>query len=162
MKSFIRWVQFGTLVFAVLFYAIAIAEDPASTADKEADDFRNRVSLFGGMTQDGSEYGASVGLEYEYRLGPHLGLGGLAEYTGGDFDSWVLCVPFFIHPYAGWAVWLAPGAEIEEEENNFLFRVGLGYDFEIYPRWSVAPEINVDFTNGNTKLAYGFTLSWDF
>ena len=49
MKSFIRWVQFGTLVIAVLFYAVAIAEEPAGPADKKADDFRNRVSLFGGM-----------------------------------------------------------------------------------------------------------------
>lgn len=72
-----------------------------------------------------------------------------------------LCSIFY-PSYAGWVAWLAPGAELEEEENNFLFRVGLGYDVEIYPRWSLAPEINADFTNGNSKLAYGFTLSWDF
>ena len=131
MKWKVSWVQFSTLVFAVLFYTAAIAEGTASSADEGTDDFRNRVTLFGGMTHDGS-------------------------------DSWVLCVPFFLHPYAGWAAWLAPGVEIEEEENNFLFRVGLGYEFEVSPRWSVAPEINVDFTNGNTKLAYGFTLSWGF
>jgi hypothetical protein len=96
MTSHIKWVQFSTLVIAVLFYAVATAEEPASTADKEAVDFRHKVSLFGGMTQDGSDHGASVGLEYEYRLGPYLGIGGLAEYAGGDFDSWVLGVPFFI------------------------------------------------------------------
>jgi hypothetical protein len=124
MTSHIKWVQFNTLVIALLFYALATAEEPASTADKEAVDFRNKVSLFGGMTQDGSDHGASVGLEYEYRLGPYLGIGGLAEYAGGDFDSWVLGVPFFIHPYAGWIAWLAPGAELEDGDTNFLFRAG--------------------------------------
>jgi hypothetical protein len=91
-----------------------------------------------------------------------LGIGGLAEYAGGDFDSWVLGVPFFIHPYAGWIAWLAPGAELEDGDTNFLFRAGLGYEFEIYPRWSLAPEINFDFTDGDTKLVYGLTLSWQF
>jgi len=161
MKLHIRGVQFITLVMAVIFfYSVAPAEEQARTAGKEADDFRNRFSLFGGMTQEGSDHGASVGLEYEYRLGSYLGVGGLAEYAGGDFDSWVLGVPFFIHIYAGWVVWLAPGVEIEDSETNFLFRAGMGYEFEIYPRWSLAPEVNFDFTDGDTKLVYGFTLTW--
>jgi hypothetical protein len=94
--------------------------------------------------------------------GHTLGVGGLGEYAGGDFDSWVLGVPLFIHPYADLIVWLAPGVEIEDGETDFLFRVGLGYEFEIYPRWSLAPELNFDFAGGDTKLVYGLTLSWAF
>ena len=47
-------------------------------------------------------------------------------------------------------------------ETNFLFRAGTGYEFELMPRWSLAPEINADFVDGDTKLVYGLTLSWEF
>ena len=162
MKVPPRWVQCTTVVVAVLFCSLAAAEEQGSTAGKGADEFRNKLLFFGGVTQKGSDHGASVGLEYEYRLGPYLGLGGLAEYAGGDFDSWVLGFPVYIHPYGGLVAWLAPGVEIEDGDANFLFRAGLGYEFEIHPRWSLAPEINFDFTDGDTKLVYGLTLSWEF
>jgi hypothetical protein len=73
MKLHVRKVRFIALVMAIMFYSVATAEEQASTAGKEADDFRNKFSLFGGMTQESSDHGASVGLEYEYRLGSYLG-----------------------------------------------------------------------------------------
>jgi hypothetical protein len=111
---------------------------------------------------DGSENGASIGLEYVYRISPLFSIGGLGEYAGGDFNSWVIGIPLYIRPYAGWFFRLAPGLEFEDSETNFLFRVGSGYEFELMPRWLLSPEINVDFVDGDTKLVYGLTLSWEF
>ena len=138
-----------------------VCDELRSKAHEEGD-YRNKVSLFGGNTQDDSENGASIGLEYEYRINPRFGIGGLGEYAGGDFDSWVIGIPVFIHPHAGWFFRLAPGLEFEDSETSFLFRAGLGYEFELMPRWSLAPEINADFVDGDTKLVYGLTLSWKF
>jgi outer membrane lipoprotein SlyB len=39
--------------------------------------------------------------------------------------------------------------EFEDSETNLLFRAGLGYEFELRPRLSLAPEFNVDF--GETR-----------
>jgi hypothetical protein len=146
----------------VALTSMGVCAELESEAHEKEGDHRNKVSLFGGNTQDGSENGASIGLEYEYRLNPRLGIGGLGEYAGGDFDSWVIGIPVFIHPHGGWVLFLAPGLEFEDSETNLLFRVGSGYEFELMPRWSLAPEINVDFADGDTKLVYGLTLSWEF
>jgi hypothetical protein len=63
----------------------------------------------------------------------------------------------------GGFIGLAPGVEFEEEEANFLFRTGVGYDFELSLRWSLAPEFNVGFIEGgHTKLIYGLSLSYSF
>jgi len=150
------------IMLCTLLPLTAAAEDsPAGTSEEAGGG--QRLSMFVGNTQDGSEIGLSVGLEYEYRWTRQFGVGALAEYAGGDFDSWVVGIPFFIHPHAGWFVRLAPGIEREDSENNFLFRAGVGYDFEIMPNWSLAPEFNVDFVDGgDDKLVYGLSLSREF
>ena len=149
------------LFILVALTSIGVCDESGSKAHEEGD-YRNKVSLFGGNTKDGSENGASIGLEYEYQINPRFGIGVLGEYASGDFDSWVIGIPVFIHPHAGWFFRLAPGLEFEDSETNFLFRAGLGYEFELMPRWSLAPEINADFVDGDTKLVYGLTLSWEF
>ena len=149
------------IVMMVALTSMGVCGELESKAHEEKD-YRNVIALFGGNTKDGSENGASIGLEYVYRISPLFSIGGLGEYAGGDFDSWVIGVPVIIHPHAGWFFRLAPGLEFEDSETNFLFRAGSGYEFELMPRWSLAPEINVDFVDGDTKLVYGLTLSWEF
>lgn len=161
----LKWVSLVMVILmCTLFPLTAAAEDsPAGTSEDAGGG--QQLSMFVGNTQDSSENGLSVSLEYEYRWTRKFGVGALAEYAGGDFDSWVVAIPFFIHPHAGWFVRLAPGIELEREdnENNFLFRVGVGYDFEITPHWSLAPEFNVDFVDsGEDKLVYGLSLSREF
>ena len=48
-------------------------------AEAESIEYRDKVSLFGGVTQENSDFGASLGLEYECRLDGLWGIGGLAE-----------------------------------------------------------------------------------
>lgn len=125
-------------------------------------EYRQVIVLFVGNTQDGSENGTSIGFEYVRRINPHFSIGGLGEYAGGDFDSWVIGIPFYVRPYAEWFVRLAPGLEFADSETNFLFRIGLGYEFELMQRWILSPEINTDFVDGDTRLVYGLTLAWKF
>jgi hypothetical protein len=56
---------------------------------------------------------------------------------------------------------LAPGLEHRDDENEFLFRAGVAYEFEI-GRWSIAPEFNVDFVDGEKAYVYGLSFGWGF
>jgi hypothetical protein len=119
--------------------------------------------LFGGVTQHGGDAGASIGLEYEYRVNPLFGIGAFGEYAGGEIDTWVFGIPGFIHPYAGWFIRLAPGLEFEGSETLYFFRTGVGYEFELSPRWGLAPEFNMDILEGNkTEFVYGLSLIYGF
>jgi len=157
-----KWIQLCILMAPFIFVSSGAGADVENQAGAGENDPRNKISLFGGNTQDGSENGVSVGLEYEYALTRYFGLGGLLEYAEGDFDSWILGVPIFVHPYRGLFFLAAPGVEIEDGDTNFLLRIGVGYELEFLPRWSIAPEFNVDFSDGHTKLVYGLTLSRAF
>lgn len=132
-------------------------------AESEEQEHRNKLGIFGGITQESSEIDGSLGLEYEYLFVEGLGIGGILELTFGGVDrSWLAAVPFYFHPYDEWYIALAPGFEFEGSDSNILLRVGVGYEFEFKPQWSLVPEFNVDFTEEDTKLVYGFAVVYSF
>ena len=53
----------------------------------------------------------------------------------------------FFHPIDRVRIDLAPGVQrlSKEHVNDFVFRVGIDYDFEFGDHWVVAPNVNVDF-----------------
>jgi len=126
----------------------------------------NMIEVFmGGTYEDGehgSENGFSVGLVFERRLNEFMGVGIFGEYTGGDFDMWVVGVPLFIHPYKGLRFLLAPGNEHKDHEDEFLFRAGIGYEFEVSEQWVIVPELNVDFVDGEEVYVYGVSFGYGF
>ena len=71
---------------------------------------------------------------------------------------------FFLHPYKGWRFLVAPGIDIHDEDgdNNFLFRAGAAYELEIAESWSITPEFNVDFVDGDEVLVYGLSFGYEF
>lgn len=147
---------------------ISLPVDAAAESETEAEssevEYRSKIGIFGGNTQDGHDHGASVGVEYMYRMGNLLSIGGFAEYAGGDFDLWLLGLPLFIHPHAGWFFRLAPCVEFGHGETLFVFRTSVGYDFEITPRWALAPEFSVDINRREREFTqvYGVTLLYSF
>ena len=155
MLSDARLIIVGLLVCLLAFGPIAMA-----------DELHQKIALSGGITQDRnntSETGASIGLLYEYPLNKFWGVGGLLEYAGGDIDAWVVGVPVFAHPFAGWFVVTAPGLELESDETNVILRVGTGYEFELGERFALAPEFYMDLNRKNgTKWVYGLSLVWNF
>ena len=50
---------------------------------------------------------------------------------------------------------------ISASENEFLFRTGVAYEFEI-GRWSITPQFNVDFVDGEEAYVYGLSFGWGF
>jgi hypothetical protein len=121
--------------------------------------------FLGGTYEDsdhGSENGFTIGLIYEHRFSELLGFGGFFEYAAGDFDKWSIGVPLFIHPHEGWRFVLAPGLEHRDSDDEFLFRTGVGYEFELSEQWVMIPEFNVDFVDGEESYAYGISFGVGF
>jgi hypothetical protein len=126
----------------------------------QADEFkRNGFDIFAGATYNHSKTDASFGLSYERRLTEKFGIGGLVEYTNNR--EWIYAVPFSWRITDPWKVLIAPGLEHEEGENTYLTRVGTSYEFEI-AEMTLAPEINVDFVDGDVAFIAGVSLCWAF
>jgi len=159
---FPRHVQSGHILLAAFIWLNAGAGSLANASETHGD-APNLVSVFVGNTQHESSNGASLGVEYERRLSPLIGLGAFVEYAGGDIDALRIGVPVFFHPHAGWVFKLAPGTEIEHGDGQFMMRTGVGYEFEIASKWILIPQFNVDFVDRRgTMLIYGLSLSRQF
>lgn len=150
----------AALMLAMVFISPSAAQE-VHEIHGEGHHYRHRVELFLGNSHHDGENGFTVGLTYAYRLHKMLGIGGLVEGVAGDFEEWVFAAPVFIYPYRGLRFVGAPGLSHEHGENEFLFRTGVGYEFEI-DRWSITPEFNVDFVDGNQTFVFGVSFGLGF
>ena len=157
-KILIAW---GVL-FVFLF--TGIGGDNRVCAESDKIEHRNKLGIFGGITQDRSDFDGSIGLKYEHLISESFGIGGHFDYTVGGVElSWLAAAALFFHPYDEWFIVLAPGFEFEGSERHILLRSGVGYEFEIKPRWTLAPEFMVDFVEGaDTNLVYGCAVVYFF
>lgn len=131
--------------------------------DGEAGEKRNKVALFIGGTHKADVDGASIGIEYERRLSELVGVGLLFETTPSLNERLVGLPGLFLHPVGDLAVLLAPGFENEDGETVFVFRVGVGWDFDLGGGVKLAPEINYDFVDGpDDAVVYGVTVAYEF
>ena len=159
-----------TFLLNVAFSSVAVADEAHEEAAHEF--HRHHMALILGNTQnDGSENGLSVGLDYEYRFNNWLGLGGLAEYAGGDFKHLLLFVPLYIHPYKNWLFVVAGGTEVHKEHEghgedkrtrDWVVRTGVAYQFPFGERYTIAPEFSVDFSEHETLFVYGIAIGIGF
>jgi hypothetical protein len=156
----------GALYILFTAYHLFAVEQTHETHQGSEHYHKNSVGLFLGNTYEdsdhGSENGFTVGFSYERRFIKLLGIGGFYEYAGGDFDKWSIGVPLFIHPYKGLRFQIAPGLEHRESDDEFLFRLGVAYDFNISEQLAIVPEVNVDFVDGEEAFVFGLTLGVGF
>ena len=156
------YMRFVITMIAITVCSPAWSDDGEKLASEEME-HRNSVKLFLGNTHTSEDENAfSMGLSYEYRIVPLIGVGALAEYAAGDIESWILGAPLTLHPYRGLSLVAMPGAEIDEHDTNFLFRLGIGYDFELGRGWSIAPEFNADFVDSEIDYVFGVSLGYGF
>jgi hypothetical protein len=162
------------LTLAILFtIAIASLADAEEAHERHAHEFhRHHAALIVGNTQnDGSKNGLSVGIDYAYRFNRWLGLGGIAEYAGGDFEHVLLLAGASIHPYKNWVLVVMGGTEVHNEHDEheedkrkgeWVVRTGIAYQFPIAENWTIAPEFNVDFSEHETLFVYGIAIGFGF
>ena len=104
---------------------------------------------------------ASIGADYEYRLSRLWGAVVGFEYVGGDARNWMVGVGAALHPVGNLKLMAGPGLERHDSENEFLFRIGVMYDFEV-GSWSLTPALNVDFVDGDQTWVYGIYVGKGF
>lgn len=147
----------------VLLITVGLRSAGAEDQHSAHEEFhRHHVGLLLGNTEEGHENGFTIGADYEYRQTELIGLGGVTEYIGGDFDSFVLAGLVFIHPYRDLRFVLGPGFENRDSENIFFLRVGIGYRFHVGKAWTIAPEVNVDLFERDEALVYGVSIGRGF
>lgn len=121
------------------------------------------LSLFAGITDDRGDNVFSMGLDYEYHFSELIGVGALVDVAGGDVRSSVLGIPVFFHPVGGLFVLVAPGIEFQDDDDNeFLVRLGVGWEFELSEKWTLAPVFNIDFVDSEEVYVYGVELGYRF
>lgn len=153
-------------VAAALVLLAASAPLSAGAAEPEYDQEHvthpNLVGVFAGFTGEvRRERSLSLGLEYYRRLNDSFGVGALVERASGDRDFWIAAVPFGWH-LGHWKLYVAPGIEHEEGHGDHaLLRLGVEYAFE-FGKYEVAPQVDIDFIEGDTVVVMGVTVGIGF
>ena len=124
----------------------------------------NALGFFvGGATEEAGsrEAGLAVGIEYERRLSPRFGIGGIVEHTYGDLDVWVYAVSFAFHS-GPWRLYAAPGIEDTHHGSERMLRLGVEYGIPI-GGWEIAPQFDIDFVDREAEvLVIGLTFAKGF
>lgn len=114
-----------------------------------------------GSEETTTETEGTVGIDYQYRFSRAWGLAIAFEYVGGGARNWMAGLGPALHPVAGLELYAGPGFEHNDGENEFVFRVGLAYEFEV-GRWSLTPAFNLDFVDGEQTYVYGIYVGKGF
>lgn len=156
------WIKrrYAILVCAFICPIAAIGEEGEAGSAPT----KNRLELFVGAThvenRGASADEFSLGITYERRVSDRIGVGGLVEFTDGT-EAWIWGVPLFIHPIDRVRLTVAAGAEFAGSRQELLIRTGVAYEFEL-GKFSIAPELNVDFVDGERNEVYGISVGFGF
>ena len=141
--------------------------------EEEGSEQQNVLSVILGGTSDRDEDAFTVGLDFEHRIHPLLGVGAVIEYATDDIDSVSLIGVLDLHLWKGLAIQTGPGVEFvgEEEEEaegttsvnrrEFLYRIGMVYEFEI-GKLLVIPQVHYDYSSGKDTVVYATALGFKF
>jgi hypothetical protein len=161
-------VSFALAVVAALalgpwISAPLLGDEPESHSPESAhaEHHPNLLAGFVGVAlEDRRDNGLAVGIEYERRISERFGVGGLAEYTFGDFDVTVYAVPFAFH-LGRWKLYGAPGIEDGQHGTEALLRIGAEYGFQV-GSWEISPQVDLDFVDGDQIFVTGVTFGKGF
>jgi hypothetical protein len=159
--------------FAALCLAVLTVPSAVSAVEEEEVEPQNVLSLLLGGTSDDDESAFTVGLDFEHRIHPLLGVGAVVDYATDDIDAVSLFGVLDFHLWKGLAIQTGPGVEFvgEEEEEEagtisvnrreFVYRVGLVYEFEI-GKLLVIPQVHYDYSSGKDSVVYATGIGFKF
>lgn len=154
---------------AMLLTLIALLACLATNSDISASEPDTHVhhyhtnSLYGfiGITgKDRRERAGTVAIEYERRFNEKWGLAAGLEHAFGDLDFTVFTVPVVFHK-GKWIIYAGPGLERHHGHDEFLFRMGGGYEFE-KGNLILVPKISVDVVDGEAIFVGGLAVGIGF
>jgi len=136
----------------------SVAAKDAETGHENGQGYHESTfGVFVGFATEGErDDGLALGVEYEHRVNPRIGIGVLAEHTFGELDTWVLAAPLAFHS-GPWKLYAAPGLERIDGEGGFLVRLGAEYGFH-RGEWEISPQVDIDFVDGEEVLVIGVTF----
>lgn len=130
---------------------------------------KNHLAVFVGSTEAEEHHGDkgdpdfTLGIDYERRLSSLFGVGGMFDFVVEGRREWLLGPIGFLHPYKGLKLFAAPCYQKIRVgvESNWVFRVGVAWDFEI-GKYSIAPNVIYDFSDNHDFLVLGVTFGRGF
>lgn len=137
-----------------------LAAAPLS-AQADSTGFRNVISALAGVTIVEGDMGATCGLAYERRFGRWYGLGAFADFLTSSNRNVALGISFHLHPTRAIGVQVAPGVDFRSIGADLvLLRMGVSYEFPLNRRWTISPEVDIDFEGGYRVFLIGVELGW--
>lgn len=143
--------------------------------ETERDYHPHHLSVFLGGSWLKERKGFTVGGEYEHRLHPHIGIGGLVEHAANDFKATTVAFPIQFHPSptkSGFRVGFGPGFERAKEprsgderektDTDFLIRTMAAYDIFVSEKVSLSPNLSIDFVDGEEIFVFGVSIGFGF
>jgi len=143
---------------------MAQEESPTGASEEAEPRYRNKLSGFIGVTLEDEANSFTLGVDYERRLGGQFGVGVLADRAFGEGRAFIIAAGLFWHPLSRVRLDIAPGIEMSgaDDKTFFVLRIGADYDFELTERWSLGPNVNLDFVDGRTVWVLGAELGYSF
>lgn len=121
------------------------------------------VSVFvGGSEEIRDRDGFTLGLEYEYRLAPRLGVGAFLERVSGINRSLAAGGQLYWHAVAGLVLAAGPGVDRSHDEWNAIWRLEALYEIPLEDGVFLAPAIAYDFTEHEDILVYGLAVGYSW
>jgi hypothetical protein len=148
----------AALLLAAMFAAPAAAQEAAP----EGKPHHLSVVIGGTHIPHEDETAFTLGLDYEYRLNPTLGLGFVAEHAFGPVNSTTLLAVADIHLTERLALQAGPGMEFVHGETFFVARLGALYEFEIGENLTLAPQIHYDYSSHDDAIVFAIGIGKAF
>ena len=132
-----------------------------------AGDAKHYPGVFLGVTHVDGETDTTVGIEYEYKLSSHFGVGGVWERTkdGHDGDGVNVWVgSFYYHPNENWRLGVGFGEERiggYKTKYHDLMRLSAAYEYHL-DNIILAPELAVDFIGDEEATLAGVSILYPF
>jgi hypothetical protein len=124
---------------------------------------RNSITLGIYSTRErNGERAQTLSVSYNYHFADQFSTGPLVEYAKDPLDLWIVGLPLRYHPGAGWVLTAMPAVEYHNSHAEPLFRLGIGYDFELEGGFLLAPEINLDWVDDKTDLVVGLSFGFRY
>ena len=148
-----------------LLFLIALPHYAWAQVDVEHhEEKRHHLSIFtgGSYIDEADETVFTLGIDYEYRVNPLLGLGFVAEQAFGELDATTLIAVADIHLWKGFVVQVGPGIEFVDDETFAVGRIGALYEVEFEHEITLSPQIHYDISGGEDAIVFGLAVGKSF
>lgn len=156
----------GRSVVASTLLALApcsLFADSEGAAETHHEHARNSINFGIASTREkDGERAPTFSVSYNHRFADEFSIGALVEYAVDPLHLWIVGAPLKYFPGGGWVLTAMPALEYHNSHSEPLFRLGVGYDFELEGGNTLAPEINIDFVDGSTDLVIGLAFGIGF